>query len=148
MRKSIKKKRELEARYQSIFGDVARIIDAAKGSAARSVNAVMTATYWSIGQYIVEFEQLGEYRAEYGAALIERLANDLTKRFGRGFSERNLQQMRLFYIAYPSNQIHQTASGELESAMSSVIPQTPSAESSLASIASYFPLPWSAMMCY
>ena len=144
MRKSIIRKSELEARYQSIFGDVARIIDAAKGSAARSVNATMTATYWSIGQYIVEFEQLGEYRAEYGAALIERLANDLTKRFGRGFSERNLQQMRLFYIAYPSNQIRQTASGELESAMPSVIPQTPSAESSLAKIASCFPLPWSA----
>ena len=76
----------LEDRYQSVFGDVAGVIDAARRSAARSVNAVMTAAYWFIGRYIVEFEQSGEERAEYRAALIERLAADLTKRFGRGFS--------------------------------------------------------------
>ena len=78
MKKPIVNADELDAQYQSIFGDVSSIIDAARRSAARSVNAVMTAAYWMIGQHIVEFEQSGEERAEYGTALIKRLAVDLT----------------------------------------------------------------------
>ena len=84
--------------YQTVFGDVSKIIDAARESAVRSVNAAMTAAYWLIGRRIVEFEQSGEERAEYGAALIERLAEDLTGRFDRGFSRQNVQNMRLFYL--------------------------------------------------
>ena len=91
----------LDARYRSVFGDVSKIIDAARDSAARSVNAAMTAAYWLVGRRIVEFEQSGEERAEYGAALIERLAEDLTVRFGRGFSLQNIYNMRLFYLSYP-----------------------------------------------
>ena len=85
-----------DVRYQAIIGDVSRIVAAAKRSAARSVNAVMTAAYWMIGQRIVEFEQSGEKRAEYGTALIERLSTDLRKRFGRGFGSVNLSQMKEF----------------------------------------------------
>ena len=98
------------APYQAVFGDVSKIIDAARESAARSVNAAMTAAYWLIGRRIVESEQSGEERAEYGAALIERLAEDLTRRFGRGFSRQNLQNMRLFYLAHPPDRIRQTLS--------------------------------------
>ena len=112
MKKPIVNSNELSAQYQSIFGDVSRIVDAARQSAARSVNAVMTAAYWLIGRHIVEFEQSGEERAEYGAALIERLSDDLTGRFGRGFSRQNVQQMRLFYLSYPHERIRQTLSGE------------------------------------
>ena len=128
MKKSILKADEPDAEYQSIFGDVSKIIDAARQSAAQSVNAVMTAAYWRIGQCIVEFEQSGEKRAEYGTTLIERLAVDMTERFGRGFSRQNIWQMRQFYLLYPPERILQTASGE----------------SSLGSVASHFPLPWSA----
>ena len=129
---------ELEARYQSIFGDVSRIVDAARGSAARSVNAIMTAAYWMIGRHIVEFEQEGKKRAEYGEEIVERLAGDLSARYGRGFSFRNVWQMKAFYLAWP---ILQTPSAESESGG---IVQTASAESSLRGIASRFPLPWSA----
>ena len=142
MKKPIVKADELDAQYQSIFGDVSSIIDAARRTAARSVNAVMTAAYWMIGQHIVEFEQSGEERAEYGTALVERLAVDLTERFGRGFSRQNIWQMRLFYQSYPPEQILQTLSGESESS-ENLLPAT-SAESTLTSIASHFPLPWSA----
>ena len=69
---------EENAPYEAVFGDVSKIIDAARESAVRSVNAAMTAAYWLVGRRIVEFEQSGEERAEYGAALIERLAEDLT----------------------------------------------------------------------
>ena len=104
---------ELGAPYLAIFGDVSKIIDAARESAARSVNAAITAAYWLIGHRIVEFEQSGGERAEYGAALVERLAEDLTGRFGRGFSRQNIQNMRLFYLSYPPAQIRQTPSGNL-----------------------------------
>ena len=124
-----------DAQYQVIFGDVSRIVDAARQSAARSVNAVMTAAYWRIGQRIVEFEQSGEKRAEYGTALLERLAADLTQRFGRGFSRQNIQQMRLFYLSYPSDQIQQTVSGKSD---------TTSTEVRLGQLLEVFPLPWSA----
>ena len=104
---------EENAPYEAVFGDVSKIIDAARDSAVRSVNAAMTAAYWLIGRRIVEFEQSGEERAEYGAALIERLAEDLTGRFGRGFSRQNVQNMRLFYLSYPIEKIRQTVSGKL-----------------------------------
>ena len=105
------KAHELDVSYRTVFGDVSKIIDVARSSAARSVNASMTAAYWLIGRRIVEFEQSGEERAEYGTALLERLAEDLTGRFGRGFSRQNIQNMRLFYVAYPPGQIRQTPSG-------------------------------------
>jgi len=54
------------------------------------MNALMTATYWEIGHRIVEFEQQGQERAEYGEALIKQLAEDLTRQFGRGFGAVNL----------------------------------------------------------
>ncbi len=123
-----------EAPYQAVFGDVSRIIDAARESAVRSVNAAMTAAYWLVGHRIVEFEQSGEERAEYGAALIERLAADLTARFGRGFSRQNIQYMRLFYLSYPPDKICQTASGILGRAPQLPIRQTASSESSLATL--------------
>ena len=158
MKKPMVESGDLDTQYRSVFGDVSRIIDAARRSAVHSVNAVMTAAYWLIGQYIVEFEQSGEQRAAYGIALIERLSADLTERFGRGFSRQNLQQMRVFYLAYPPEKIRQTMSGESSPSLQ-VIRQTPSGksqsapnrnvpatigDSSLTGIASFFPLPWSA----
>ena len=137
--------------YQTVFGDVSKIIDAARESAVRSVNAAMTAAYWLIGRRIVEFEQSGEERAEYGAALIERLAEDLTGRFDRGFSRQNVQNMRLFYLSYPIEKIRQTLSGKLPASPRWRICQTPSGISEAASIElgfddllTAFPLPWSA----
>ena len=124
-----------DAPYQSVFGDVSKIIDAARESAVRSVNSAMAAAYWLIGRRIVESEQSGEDRAEYGAALIERLAEDLTVRFGRGFSLQNIYNMRLFYLSYQPVRILQTPSGEF---------QTPSAEVGFDDLLTAFPLPWSA----
>jgi hypothetical protein len=107
------------------------------------VNAAMTAAYWSIGRRIVEQEQRGRARAEYGSELVDHLATDLTKRFGRGFLRRNLFQMKAFYLAYP--QIVQTASAQSRARAAPGKVQTMSAlsrvESQLAERA--FPLPWS-----
>ena len=142
---------EHDAPYQAVFGEVSKIIDSARESAIRSVNATMTAAYWLVGHRIVEFEQSGEERAEYGAALIERLAADLTQRFGRGFSRQNIQHMRLFYLSYPPEEIRQTLSGKLGRSPQLPIRQTPSGISEAASVEvgfddllAAFPLPWSA----
>ena len=119
--------------YQALVGGIASVIDDARRAASRSVNAAMTAAYWLIGWHIVEFEQGGKERADYGAALLRRLAIDLVRQFGRGFSRPNLQQMRLFYLAYPPQQICQTPSGKFEAH-----------ELDHQDLVAAFPLPWSA----
>jgi predicted nuclease of restriction endonuclease-like (RecB) superfamily len=99
--------------YAEVLGGITDLLETARRAAARTVNAVMTATYWEISRRIVEFEQGGSPRADYGVRLVERLAVDLTKRFGRGFGRSNLFQMRAFYGAFPRpHRIIQTASGQ------------------------------------
>ena len=115
--------------YATVLSDVTELMEAARRAAARSVNAVMTATYWEIGRRIVELEQRGESRAEYGKQIIERLAKDLSDRLGRGFQKSNLFQMRAFYLTYT----HLERSLSLET-ISPEIFQTLSGK---------FPLPWS-----
>jgi predicted nuclease of restriction endonuclease-like (RecB) superfamily len=126
--------------YEDLFADVVRVIEDARRAAARSVNIVMTATYWLVGRRIVEQEQGGRARAGYGEALLERLAADLTARFGRGFSLVNLETMRLFFQTYPDpgSGKPQTLSGE---SLAVNKPQTLSG--ALANVASRFRLSWS-----
>lgn len=85
--------------YAGLHREIVGVLESARLSAARSVNAVMTVAYWEIGRRIVTVEQGGRERAEYGHALLARLADDLTRRFGRGFSRANLVSMRAFYMA-------------------------------------------------
>jgi predicted nuclease of restriction endonuclease-like (RecB) superfamily len=112
MRKSSKhpvkiKRRKPEAPhgpYSELLSGVVRLIEQARLDAVRSVNAVLTSTYWLVGQRIVEHEQSGSERAPYGQAVLKRLAQDLTAELGRGFSERNIEQMRLFYLGWQNSQ--------------------------------------------
>lgn len=113
-------------------------------AAARSVNALMTASYWEIGRRIVEAEQKGRRRAGYGEQLMERLSADLTARFGRGFGVNNLESMRRFFLAYPRPQISQTLSGKLGNESLPEKSQTVSGKLSLPELAQVFVLPWSA----
>jgi predicted nuclease of restriction endonuclease-like (RecB) superfamily len=99
-------------RYDEVLSGIVELLEASRRASVRAVNAVMTATYWEVGRRIVEHEQGGARRAEYGSELMRRLGVDLTARFGRGFSRRNLEQMRLFYLAWP---IAQTVSAQSES---------------------------------
>src|SRR5947208_6845249 len=98
--------------YGGLIGDIGELLEAARRNAARAVNALMTATYWEIGRRIVEFEQRGKKRAEYGEELLQRLTQDLTARFGRGFSYPNVNKFRQFYLAFPSPRILSTPSIE------------------------------------
>ncbi len=127
-----------KAQYETVFDQVSQIVEAARLSAARSVNAAMTAAYWLIGQRVAELEQEGSRVAEYGRETVQRLAADLSARYGRGFSVRNVWLMRAFYLGWPVTQATPVESGDGK------IVQTASAESLLDAIRSRFPLPWSA----
>ena len=83
--------------YDSILSGMIDLLEDARRASARAVNSIMTATYWELGRRIVEVEQGGEARAEYGEELMMQLSRDLIARFGRGFGWRNLFQMRSFY---------------------------------------------------
>jgi predicted nuclease of restriction endonuclease-like (RecB) superfamily len=128
--------------YSAVHSEIVRLLDAARRAAARSVNAVMTATYWEIGRCIVEFEQGGAERAGYGEALLKRLSVDLSAKFGRGFGVDSLESMRLFYQTYPPNKI-----SELLVRKSGLPDQARNSESlirnfDLTELAQTFPLSW------
>ena len=95
----------IDLKYNEVRSEIVALLDAARNASARSVNALMTATYWEIGRRIVEFEQQGQVRAEYGEAVIKQLADDLEPQFGRGFGWRNLTQMRSFFLIWPASKI-------------------------------------------
>ena len=121
------------ADYKGLLCNVSIFLNEARHASARSINAIITITYWEIGRRIVEFEQGGANRALYGEALLKRLSQDLSRKFGRGFSEENLRLMRLFYQDY-EDRIPQTPSRKLSSALLLEKSQTVSGK---------FPLSWS-----
>lgn len=146
------KSRSLSYRYDGLLSSVSGLLEQARYASARSVNAILTATYWEIGRRIVEFEQRGRGKAAYGEQVIDRLAGDLTHRFGRGFGRRNLFQIRAFFLAWNPDRIRQTLSRNPEivqtvSAQSGNATinkvQTSSAEFSWRELSLAFPLPWS-----
>ncbi len=99
-----------ERGYRGLLSGLSTLLEDARRGVARAANSILTTTYWEIGRRIVAFEQGGKARAEYGEALLHRLADDLTAAHGQGFSERNLRQMRTFYRGW---EIWQTPSAEL-----------------------------------
>jgi hypothetical protein len=111
--------------YDDVLRGLVELLESARRTSARAVNAIMTATYWDIGRRIVQCEQGGQAKARYGDELLERLATDLGQRFGRGFGRENLRLMRQFYLGYLPDRISQTLSGKL----AGEIPQTVSAQS-------------------
>jgi predicted nuclease of restriction endonuclease-like (RecB) superfamily len=143
-----------DTEYSPLLHEVATLIDSARRRAVRAVNTTMTELYWQIGHTIVEREQGGARRAGYGEALRERLAGDLTTRFGRGFSRQNLDQMCRFYLGWEKRQtlsgisggsrIRQTLSGKSAHELKA---QTVSAESVWGPTSRQspppLPLPWS-----
>lgn len=126
--------------YDSTLREVVEIVESARRVSARAVNTVMTRTYWLIGQRIVEHEQHGRARAGYGEEVTARLAADLSERFGRGFSVRNIEQMRKFFLSWPIPQtVSALSAGTQGAGLAGPIPQTVSAKSATPDLL----LPWS-----
>ena len=139
--------------YVDLVSGLTGLQEEACRAAAHSVNTVLTATYWEVGRRIVEFEQGGANRAAYGETPLRRLSQDLSVRFGWGFSKENLRLMRPFYLHY-RERISQTVSRKLPAVPLHVKSQTPSGLSPIRAAGSErtwifetlpmcFPLPWS-----
>lgn len=103
-----------------LFSQIVELLQSARVQVVRIVNQTMVTTYFEIGRMLVEEEQKGEERAEYGRELLKGLSKVLTREFGKGFSVTNLKLMRQFYKTYS---IGQTVSDQFKS-----IQKTPSAE--------------------
>ena len=90
------------------LGEIKELVNSAKQRVVTSINIAMVYTYYEIGRHIVEQEQKGKHRANYGNELIKQLSAELTREFGKGYSEVNLKYFRRFYLIYSKNQIGQT----------------------------------------
>jgi predicted nuclease of restriction endonuclease-like (RecB) superfamily len=91
----------MELTTSTLIGSVAEIIRNSRERVFRMANSALLETYWEIGKLIIEDEQSGNAKAQYGKATLKKLAEALTLEFGKGFDERNLNNMRAFYAAFP-----------------------------------------------
>lgn len=96
-----KKKSSKRDKYAHLLHRIGSTIETARQNAVRAVNSELVKTNWEIGRHIIEFEQHGHERADYGSALLSRLSRDLKSRYGEGFGRRNVLDMRRFYLSYP-----------------------------------------------
>ena len=87
--------------FDGLLNELRAFITESRRQIVRAVDVAQVRTCWGVGRHIVEFEQGGTARAEYGAKLLPKLAEVLTQDFGKGFDERNLRHMRAFYLAFP-----------------------------------------------
>ena len=87
-------------KYEKLLADIGLTIEQARQHAIKAVNTELVKANWEIGRHIVEFEQHGKERAEYGSDLLAKLSKDLRLRYGKGFGRRNVLDMRRFYLAY------------------------------------------------
>lgn len=90
----------LKSKYEKLLANIGLTIETARQNAVRIINTELVKANWEIGRHIVEFEQHGEERAEYGSDLLARLSKDLRQQFGKGFGRRNILDMRRFYLSY------------------------------------------------
>ena len=90
-----------ESEYNDLLKNIGNELEQGRQRAAAAINNAIVTSYWKIGQHIVEFEQKGHEKAEYGSELLNNLSKDLTDRYGKGFSISNVYRMRQIYLAYP-----------------------------------------------
>ncbi|MEP7251987.1 MAG: PDDEXK nuclease domain-containing protein, partial [Ginsengibacter sp.] len=97
-------------KYNQLLDSIGLTIEQARQNAIKAINTELVKANWEIGRHIVEYEQHGQERAEYGSKLLSKLSKDLRQRYGKGFGRRNILDMRRFYLAY---QKWQTVSAKL-----------------------------------
>lgn len=90
-----------DKKFSNLYKSISAVLQNARKNAYKAVNFAMVSSYWTIGKLIIEDEQNGNGRAEYGKAVLKKLSEKLTQEFGKGFDESNLRYMRLFYTEFP-----------------------------------------------
>ncbi len=96
----MKLEKTTQSNYTQLINQIGDLLTLGREKAAHSTNTILLQTYWEIGRYIVEFEQNGNEKAEYGTQLFERLSSDLTTTYGKGFGRSNLLYMRKLYLTF------------------------------------------------
>lgn len=92
--------RVVKTKYETLLAAIGLTIETARQNAVKAINTELVKANWEIGRHIVEFEQQGKERAEYGSELLTRLSKDLAQQYGKGFGRRNILDMRRFYLAF------------------------------------------------
>ncbi len=135
--------------YDQLLTGIQRLLEEARHQAARSVNAILTATYWEIGRRIVVHEQGGKARAGYGEELLKRISEDLTSRIGRGFGISHVKMMRQFHLTYSNlknrqSLIGRSAASKKSQSLIGELQGKPEAHyaPNLPVLMDYFPLSW------
>ena len=100
----------IKSNYSTLVSQIGEILKEGRKKVASTVNNILVQTYWNIGKYIVEFEQKGNVKSEYGSELLDRLSADLTAAYGKGFSRSYLVYIRKLYLVFP---ISETLSHQL-----------------------------------
>ena len=98
---------------ESLIQEIRQILQNARQKTYSAINSAMVEAYWHIGRRIVEEEQEGRERANYGSFLLKQLSQKLNAEFGRGFSQANLRNFRQFYLTYPDKEIRYTLCSKL-----------------------------------
>lgn len=101
MMSEIDKSNQTLSASSHLFAEIREVLVTARRTAYKAVNFAMVTAYWNVGRLIVEDEQQGNTRAEYGKAILADLAKRLTDEFGKGFDERELRRIRQFYLVFP-----------------------------------------------
>jgi hypothetical protein len=101
---------KFDSDLSQLADNIANVVNTAKSQINKTINTAMVFTYWNIGKHIVDFEQNGNRKAQYGTALLSNLSKLLRIKLGKGYSHANLNNMRKFYLCYP---IFQTVSEKL-----------------------------------
>ncbi len=91
---------QTKSNYNKLISNIGYTIEAARQHTVKAINLALIKANWEIGRHIVEFEQQGNERAEYGSSLLSRLSKDLRLQFGKGFGRRNILDMRRFYLCF------------------------------------------------
>jgi len=86
--------------YQTLISEIGKLLHEGRQKAGYAVNTILVQTYWHIGRYVVEYEQDGNEKAEYGSQLLDKLSTDLTITYGKGFGRSNLFYMRKLYLSF------------------------------------------------
>lgn len=103
-----------KAKYNNLLKEIRQLVEQARHNVTRSINTELLTTYWNVGRLVVEYEQVGNIRAEYGTQLLIDISKSLTQELGKGFSRSQLQMMRLFYTRFrlDDSSIRLTVSGK------------------------------------
>jgi predicted nuclease of restriction endonuclease-like (RecB) superfamily len=130
----------MQIEKQNLYTKIIELLNQARQNVAHAINNTMATAYFEIGKMIVEEEQQGKEKAEYGKQILSELSEKLVLEFGKGFSETNLKQMRYFYLTFS---IRQTVSDELkDEEISETLPRK-SPNSIQQTLSAQFKLTWS-----